>query len=43
MNEPLTFPAMARAMGRTKKGAGADSTRSKISLRSSGGIADPSA
>ncbi len=35
--------AMARATGRTKNGIGAFSMRSKMSLRSSGGIAEPSA
>ena len=39
----ITLPAMARAIGRTKNGIGPLATRSKTSVSSSGGIAEPSA
>ena len=43
MNEVMARPTIARAIGFTKKGMGALSTRLNTSFRRSGGIAEPSA
>jgi hypothetical protein len=43
MNPLLARPAMERAIGRTKNGIGALSTRSNTSFRRSGGMSEPSA
>lgn len=43
MKAAVTLALMARAIGRTKKGAGASWIRLNISFNNNGGMAEPSA